>query len=96
MKIKDADILKMQKVTPADAADYLGLSVTTVREGLVSGVFPFGVAIKADGAKNYNFDIRPLALVEYNRHGVAGERLMDKVLQKINHMEELIYDRHRF
>ena len=96
MKLKDTDILKMSKVTPADAADYLGLSTGTVREGLISGVFPFGVAIKADGAKNYCFDIRPLALVEYNRHGVAGERMMDKVLQKINHLEEIIYARHRF
>jgi|GEM_PF-6947029 len=66
-KYTDEDILIMEKVSPKVAAYYLGCSPDNIYLGLQNGVFPFGVAIRHD--IEWSYDIRPRALVEYNRHG---------------------------
>ncbi len=94
MAYTDEQILKMDKVTPAIAASYLKINPQTLRDGLIQGIFPFGLAMVTNGSQRTCFDIRPQALVEYNRHGMIGQSSLEKVINKLNEMEELIYDRY--
>lgn len=68
-KLTDEDILSMQRVRPIDAARYLGVDVTTIYYGLQDGTFTFGTAMQSPKSENWIYDIRPQALVEYNKHG---------------------------
>lgn len=82
----DAQILKMNKVTPQVAAAYLGLDVRTLRDGLAAGAFPFGVAFLTPGSKRMCFDIRGDALVRYNRKGCVDtntEKLLTTILERL-------------
>lgn len=80
----DEDILAMTYVKPTDAAKYLGVAPTTIYYGLQDGIFTFGVAIQSKKSGGWIYDIRPEALVEYNRHGRVDLR---KVLEQL---EEII------
>lgn len=69
-RLTDEEILSMKRVKPTDAAKYLGVDVTTIYFGLQDGIYPFGVAIKSQRESgSWIYDIRPRALVEYNKHG---------------------------
>lgn len=68
-RLTDEDILSMKRVKPADAARYLGVDVTTIYYGLQDGMFTFGTAMQSPKSENWIYDIRPQALVEYNKHG---------------------------
>lgn len=67
--LTDEEILKMKRVKPTDAAAYLGVDVTTIYYGLQDGIFTFGTAIESQKSGGWIYDIRPRALVEYNKHG---------------------------
>lgn len=87
----DEDILAMTKVPVQVAADYLDMSPDTIRAGLITGELPFGSAVKLGNAQRTTFDIRPLALVEYNRHGtgnnvntnLAADEIARKIIKRI-------------
>lgn len=83
-RLTDEDILSMGRVKPTDAANYLCMDVSTIYYGLQDGIFTFGVAIKNKENSKWTYDIRPEALVEYNRHGRVDLR---KVLEQL---EEII------
>ena len=70
-KYTDKDILAMKKITPHIAGRYLGRGTDTIRYGMQSGLFPFGVAVKMPSGR-WVYDIRPQALVDYNRGAKAG------------------------
>lgn len=62
------DILSIRGSVPVEvAAKYLGVSKSFLYGALQKGVVPIGTAYLAD--KEWSYDIRPLALVEYNEHG---------------------------
>lgn len=84
MRPSDTDILSMTKVTPAVAGQYLGISDDSIRDGLINGNFPFGTAIRSESGR-YVYDIRPIALVNYNRNGrgIDIEALADRIIQGI-------------
>lgn len=67
-QITDEDILAMRRVPAQTAARYLGMSDNVLYEGLKNGDFPFGTATKGSKGR-WEFDIRPQALVNYNRSG---------------------------
>lgn len=48
-----------------DAAKALGQDPQTIRAGLRMGVFPFGVAFKQPGHRNWTYTIFPKKLAEY-------------------------------
>lgn len=79
----DEDILAMTKVPVQVAADYLDMSPDTIRAGLITGELPFGSAVRLGNAQRTTFDIRPLALVEYNRHGTGNNVNTDEIARKI-------------
>lgn len=82
----DEQIIEMDKVTPAVAAEYLSLDVRTLRDGLAAGAFPFGVAFLTPGSKRMCFDIRGDALVRYNRQGCVDtntEKLLTTILERL-------------
>jgi len=66
-KPTDEEILEMENITAKVAAAYLGIDGSKVYNGLQVGAFPFGTAYYS--GKEWVYDIRPQALVEYNRHG---------------------------
>ena len=66
-KPTDEEILEMENITAKTAAAYLGMDNSKVYNGLQAGAFPFGTAYNT--GKEWVYDIRPQALVEYNRHG---------------------------
>lgn len=68
-RLTDEDILSMKRVKPIDAARYLGVDVSTIYYGLQDGTFTFGTAMQSPKSENWIYDIRPKALVEYNKHG---------------------------
>lgn len=62
------EILMIRGSVPVEiAAKYLGVSKSFLYGALQKGVVPIGSAYMAD--KEWCYDIRPLALVEYNEHG---------------------------
>lgn len=71
MSLTDEDILRMDKVTVQTAARYLHKSDEFVRDGIINKELPIGTAFKINGSSKWDFDIRPQALVYYNRHGTA-------------------------
>jgi len=75
----DADILACKSVSVPVAAEYLGIHAGYIRRGLQEGILPFGSAVF--GGKEWSYDIRPQALVEYNRHGKRD--LLEKTVQFI-------------
>lgn len=83
MDITDEYILTLKKVSPQIAARYLGISDNIIYEGLKNGDFPFGTATK--GAKGrWEFDIRPQALVNYNRSGhINMDELANSIANRI-------------
>lgn len=90
-KLTDEDILSMKRVKPADAANYLGVDVTTIYYGLQDGIFTFGTALQSPKSDGWIYDIRPRALVEYNKHGRVD---MVKLIRHIKGMIEAwsVYD----
>ncbi len=53
------------RVTVEKAAELLGLSVLTVRWGLINGTLPIGSYIKNGNSKRTVYHISPGALAEY-------------------------------
>lgn len=64
-KISDEMILELNKVNSNTAADYLGIPVRNLHEGLQEGKYPFGIAYKK---KEWVYIILPERLVQY-KHG---------------------------
>jgi len=87
--INDSDILSMKRVTPQVAARYLGISDDTLRDGLQDGTFTFGTASKSKKSGKWIYDIRPIALVNYNHNGRAlnleglADAIAGKVIEKL-------------
>lgn len=65
-KYTDEEIAAMDKVLPAQAAEYLGAASMFVRCGLRNKSLPFGTAIKM---KNWVYYISGPALVKYKQSG---------------------------
>lgn len=64
----DSEILAYDSVPVRTAAEYLGVSVLFIQNGLQQGSLPFGCCVVGDSGKRI-FDIRPQALVEYKHNG---------------------------
>ncbi len=64
--ISDEDILSMEKVTPAVAAKYLGMTAVYLRKCIETGRLDFGVCEWGKGSKRV-FHINPQRLVMYKR-----------------------------
>ena len=64
----DSDILAHKSVPVRTAAEYLGVSVLFIQNGLQQGSLPFGCCVVGDSGKRI-FDIRPQALVDYKHNG---------------------------
>ncbi len=62
----DQEILKMDNVPVATAAEYIGKTPEFVRCALIQKVLPFGGAVKMPGGK-YSYHISPGLLVAYKR-----------------------------
>lgn len=62
----DSDILAMDKVTVAEAAEYLGATQEVIRCGMLQHVLPIGAAIKGPGGR-WVYHISPGLLVAYKR-----------------------------
>ena len=83
----DQDILALTRVNLVTTARYLGVSDETVADGLQTGLYPFGTAIQRPSG-SWVYDIRPQALVEYNRCGRINldriaEAIADKVINRL-------------
>lgn len=79
----DKDILALTRVNLVTAARYLGVSDETVAEGLQTGLYPFGTAIQRPSG-SWVYDIRPQALVDYNRYGrINIDRISEVVAEKV-------------
>lgn len=84
----DAEILNMSRVPMATTARYLGISDDTIADGLRMGIYPFGTAVQRPSG-SWVYDIRPQALVDYNRNGrINIDRIADAVAAKV--MEKLL------
>lgn len=55
----------MEKIKITTIAQALGVSPETVRVGLQQSIFPFGVAFKKPGRRNYSYVIYPEAVKQY-------------------------------
>nr|DAD83053.1 MAG TPA: Pyocin activator protein PrtN [Caudovirales sp. ct1Jx6] len=87
----DAEILSLKRVTPQVAARYLGISDDTLRDGLRDGTFSFGTASRSAKSGKWIYDIRPVALVNYNNNGrlptnveALAETIAAKIVRKLN------------
>ncbi len=79
----DEEILQLPRVNTETTARYLGMSNDTVADGLQLGIFPFGTAIRKPSGQ-WVYDIRPQALVEYNRSGrINVDKIADIVASKV-------------
>ena len=84
MDINDEYILKLKRVSPQIAARYLGISDDKIYDGLQDGSLPFGTAFKSKESGKWIYDIRPKALVSYNRYGrMNTHALADEITQKV-------------
>lgn len=61
----------MQDVSVKRAAELLGWDINYLRIGLRHGIYPFGVASKAEKASRYSYKIYPKALQNfiYEKYG---------------------------
>lgn len=85
--ITDDDILKLKDVSVPTAAEYLGMSVPYLRNGLEQGVFPFGSCVFF-GNKRY-FNIQPKPLVYYKHHGLTVKKIVfTRVARKMKGVEK--------
>lgn len=83
----DAEILNMTRVPVVTASRYLGISNDTIADGLRFGTYPFGTAVQRPSG-SWVYDIRPQALVDYNKHGrIDVNQIAEIVAQKV--MENL-------
>lgn len=64
----DEDIWAYKSVPVRTAAEYLGVSVAFIQNGLQQGSLPFGSCVTGESGKR-TFDIRPQALVQYKHNG---------------------------
>ena len=64
----DSDILAHKSVPVRTAAEYLGVSVLFIQNGLQQGSLPFGCCVVGETGKRI-FDIRPQALDDYKHNG---------------------------
>lgn len=79
----DEEILSSIRVTVATTARYLGMANETVADGLQFGAFPFGTAYQRPSG-SWIYDIRPQALVEYNRSGrINVDQIAETVAGKV-------------
>lgn len=70
------EILAIKGSVPVDvAARYLGVTKNFIYLSMQNQLIPIGTACK--GEREWMYDIRPLALVEYNQHG--GTVQIDKL-----------------
>lgn len=53
-----------KKITPADAAEALGVTAQAIRIGLQRGIYPFGWAVKMPGGR-YTYVISPKLYRDY-------------------------------
>lgn len=85
--ISDDEILKLKDVPATTAAEYLGMSVPYLRNGLEQGVFPFGSCVYF-GNKRY-FNIQPKLLVDYKHHGIQVNKIVfTRVARKLKGVEK--------
>ena len=57
---------KNPKITPANAANLMGVGTQAIRQGLKSGKFPFGVAFLPDeDSQNWSYYISPVRFMQY-------------------------------
>ena len=70
--------MEIGKITPAEAAAILHLSVQTVRVSMQRGKLPIGMAIKMSSKWTYN--ISPKLLAEYS--GADVEKELEKIRDK--------------
>ena len=83
----DEEILNLNRVPLATAARYLGISDDTIADGLQFGTYPFGTAVQRQTG-TWVYDIRPQALVDYNKHGrIDVNKIAEIVANKV--MENL-------
>ena len=87
MLITDDEILKLKDVPVPTAAEYLGMSVPYLRNGLEQGVLPFGSCVFF-GNKRY-FNIQPKLLVDYKHHGATVNKIVfTRVARKMRGVEK--------
>nr|DAT39375.1 MAG TPA: helix-turn-helix domain protein [Caudoviricetes sp.] len=59
------ELIPIQRLTPDQVGDYMGLSPTTVRKGLQDGVFPWGYGIQTSPARwTYFINAKNFARIE--------------------------------
>lgn len=79
----DQDILTLTRVPLTTTARYLGISDETIADGLRMGIYPFGTAVQRPSG-TWVYDIRPQALVDYNRNGrINLDRIAEVVAEKV-------------
>lgn len=67
-RVTDEDIRSYDNVPVAVAAEYLGVSVPTVRRALQQGKTNLGFAVAGSGSR-YDYHISPGGLIKYKREG---------------------------
>lgn len=75
----EAEIRKMDNVSPEDAAKFIGKTVDFIRCGLQYQTLPFGCAVKMPGGR-YSYSISPGLLIAY-KNGTLPVTIINKIME---------------
>lgn len=62
-----------ENVPVTEAATIMKKDQQFIRQGIIRGILPFGVAFKKDGSEQYDYYISPLEFWKYTGHVYKGK-----------------------